>query len=123
MLLLKVTIGHVVELVIHLVKVPELEPEDDTRDEGQHGHGAVVPHEQRILRERDKRLAEGGRDGGSEEVERHDERTHVLRCLGERVLETGDGCEDLGEGDEDVTASLDPDVQRADDGVLVGVHT
>ena len=45
-----------------------------------------------------------------EEEHGHHERSHVLRCLGERVLETGDGGEDLGDGDQDVGAGLGPNV-------------
>jgi len=37
------------------------------------------------------------------------ERAHVLGRLGVCVLETGDGGEDLGEGDEEVGWCLDPD--------------
>ncbi len=103
--------------------MPELEPEDGPRDESQDGHDTVVPHKQRVRRQPNERLADRTRDSGHEQERSHDERTHVLGCLGERVLETGDGCEDLGERDEHVTAGLDPDVQVRSQGVALCVYT
>ena len=110
-----------VELVLLLVQVAVLEPEDDARYEREDGHDAVVPDEERVARERDKRLADRARERRHEQEHAHDERAHVLRRLGERVLEAGDRREDLGEGDQHVRARLDPDVERRHERVAVRV--
>ena len=69
----------------------------------------------------DERLADRRRDRAHEQEHAHDERAHVLRRLGERVLEAGDARKDLRDGDEDVAAGLDPDVEVGCDWVFVGV--
>lgn len=51
-LLVYVASGHSVQVVFLCIKVAELEPDDASRDEREHRHGAVVPHEQRVGRER-----------------------------------------------------------------------
>ena len=56
-------------------------------------------------------LAERIGDSGHEQEHSHDERLHVRRRLRERVLEPGDGREDLRECDEHIRSSLDPHVQ------------
>jgi hypothetical protein len=48
-----------------------------------------------------------------EQEHRHDERLHAGWGLGISVFKTGDGSEDLGEGDEDVGGSLPADVDGA----------
>ena len=58
-----------------------------------------------------KRETKGTRDRIHEQEHGHDQRPHVLRRLCERVLQPSDRREDFGECDEDVAASLDPDVE------------
>lgn len=42
----------------------------------------------------------------------HDDRLHALWCLGEGVLESGDGRKDLADADENIRTRDDPDVDR-----------
>ena len=97
-----------------------VEPEQDSTNHRQDSDDTVVPHEQRVLRERNKRLANSVGEGRHEVPVRSDEGAHVLRRLGEREFQTGDGREDLGETDEYVGHSLCPDVDRR--GVVARVH-
>jgi len=76
-----------IQLVLIAIEAPILEPEDAAGDEGNHGHGAVVPDEQRIRGQRDEGLADGGGDGGHEEREGRDEGAHVLGRFREAVFE------------------------------------
>jgi hypothetical protein len=107
-----------VKLLLLGVEVTVHEEEDDTRDERDDGHGAVVPDELGVEGEGREGLSNGGREGRGEELDGHDERAHVLGRLGEGVLERGDGGEDLGDGDEDVDARDGPD---GDGRLVVGV--
>lgn len=63
-------------------------------------------------------LSESGREGRCEELHGLNERAHVLGGLGESILESGDGGEDLRKGDENVDTSDGPDV---DGRLVVGV--
>jgi len=107
-----------VELVLTLVKISPGEPEANTTSGGQDGNDGVVPHEQGVGRQGDQSLTKSGGEGSLEEVDTHDEATHVLGSLAEGVLETGDRGEDLREGDQAVGDGLDPDV---DGGLARGV--
>lgn len=99
-----------VELVFLCIELPVLEPEDDTGDGANNSHAAVVPDEQGVGAQREEGLANGSGQGGHEEGKGGNKRPHVLRSLGETVLERGDGSHDLGEGDEHVGTGLGPDV-------------
>jgi hypothetical protein len=79
----------------------------------------------------DESLGDRSRDRVREEEQGHDERAHVLRSLGECILEPSDGGENLAERDQNVSvgrpiykcylpttiggnclrSALDPDVQ------------
>ena len=50
----------------------------------------------------DKRLPERRGKRIRKQKQRHDERTHVLGCLGERVLESRNRGKDLAERDQNV---------------------
>jgi len=120
-----------IQLVLLRVKVSEADPEHDSGDEGNDTGGTVVPDDMGVGGEGVERLGDGVTESGGEVEDGHDEGAHVLRRLCERVLEPGDGREDLGEGDEDVCACLDPDVQVGGGGTrcrrgatrLRGTHT
>jgi len=59
----------VVELVLLLVEAVVGDVEQAAADEGEHGHEAVVPDEERVSGQRDEGLGDGGRDGIHEEVD------------------------------------------------------
>jgi hypothetical protein len=90
--------------------VLEQEPESNTADKRDDGDDGVVPDKVRVDGQRDKGLAEGSRDGAHEQVDRQDERLHVLGSLGVGVLVRGDVGEDLGETNQNVGQALGPDV-------------
>ena len=102
-----------VKTILILVELAVLEPEANATNERKNSHRTVVPDEQRVLRQRDKGLAERSRKGSHEQSKSGNERTHVLWRLGETILERGDGGEDLRDGDQDVSTSLRPDVDRS----------
>ena len=70
----------------------------------------------------DKYKVPSGRDGDLELGDSHDDRLHALGCLGEGVLERGDGGEDLADADENVRARDDPDVDGRGEWVALGVR-
>ena len=110
-----------IKLILIPIQVPVHEPKHHSTDERQHGHDSVVPNQQRVCGEGDESLANGGREGAHEQVDGHDQGTHVLRCLGKGILEGGDGGQDFGDGNEDVGPSLCPDVDADNNGVSVCV--
>lgn len=76
---------------LFLIVVVAEDEEEDTRGQGRdHGDTGVHPHDRRVASGGNKRLRDGGTDGGGEEVERLDERLHARGCLGVGVFETGD---------------------------------
>lgn len=91
-----------VPLVLLGVEMPEVEPEGSTTDESDDSNDDIVPDEERVAGERGESLADGGGEGGHEEVDRHYERLHVVGGLGVGVLVRCDVGEDLTETDEDV---------------------
>jgi hypothetical protein len=68
-----------------------------------------------------KAFTNGGRNGGSKQEHRHDERPHVFRCFRECILEASDGREDLRKSDEYVGATLNPYVKIRRDWVSIAV--
>lgn len=66
------------------------------------GRRGFSPDKQRVLRQGNKRLANGGRDGAHKQEARHDQGPHVLGCLGERILQSSDTRQDLRDGDQDI---------------------
>ena len=114
----KVTGGQQVELVFLLIHGAVGEEEGDTGDEGDDGYTAVVPGDVGVGGEGSKGLGEGSREGRGEELDGLDKRPHVLWCLGEGVLESCHGCEDLGNGNENVDTGDGPD---GDVGLVLGV--
>ena len=116
-----IRIGQHIQRILQLIRRPLVNPKQDPADERQQRRRHVIPHEQRVLGERDQRLADGIREGRHEVPVRGDDGAHVLGGLCERVLEASHGCEDLGETHEDVGHGLDPDVERGADLVAVGV--
>jgi hypothetical protein len=114
----KVTGGKHVKLVFLLVHTTVGEPEEDTSDEGDDGDSAVVPDEIGVVGEGGEGLSERSRESSGEALDGLDERTHVLGCLGEGILEGGDGGEDLRDGNEDVDTGDSPD---GDGRLVVGV--
>jgi len=106
-----VTLGKHIKLIFLLIQRSELEDEKTPTNERNHSKNAVVPDEERIAGKRVKSLGNGGGDGISEESDGLAERSHVSRSLGVGILQRGDGSEDLGESDEDVATSLNPNVE------------
>jgi len=111
----------VIEDILLPVQSSRDDPEDDACDPSEDAHDAVIPYQQWIGRERDEGFAESGSESGHEQEHRHDEGPHVMWCLGERVLKTGDGGEDLAERDKNVCSSLNPYVEGGD--LIVGTFT
>jgi hypothetical protein len=111
-----VTGGKHVEHVFLLVHGAVDEEEGDTSDEGDDGDSAVVPDEMGIGSQRSEGLSKRSRESSGEALDRLDERTHVLGCLGESILERGDGSENLRDGNEHVDTSNGPD---GDGGLVV----
>jgi hypothetical protein len=97
-----------VKLVFLLVHAAVGEPEDDSGREGDDGDGSVVPDKMGIGSQRGKGLGQGSRERSGEALHGLDERAHVLGCLGEGVLKSSDGREDLRDGDEDVDTGDGP---------------
>lgn len=88
-------------------------PESNAANRGQNGNDHVVPYQERVSGDGDEGLSDGVGNSTREQEYRRDDGTHILRRLCEGILETGDGGEDLREGDEDVGDGLDPDVDRS----------
>lgn len=120
-LALEFGLGQQVEMLFLPVETLEAEPETAATQEGNDGDSGVEPHEERVVGKTGKGLTKSGGDGRGELVETKDERTHVGRGLGVRVLETRDGGKDLSETDENIGASLGPDVDGSSR-VVAGVH-
>jgi hypothetical protein len=105
----KVTGGKQVELILLPVHRAVREVERDTSDEGDDSHTTVVPGKVGIRGKRRESLGKRSREGGGEELDGLNERSHVLGSLGEGVLERRHGGEDLGNGDQDVHTGYGPD--------------
>jgi len=94
------------------IELEESQIEQRSDNHGGDGEGPKEPGELVLDVDRDKGKVEGGREGGLELGEGHDERLHLLGSLGESVLQRCDGSEDLGNTDEDVRSRNDPNVDR-----------
>jgi hypothetical protein len=105
----QVTSRQHVELIFLLVHAAVGEPEKDTGSEGDDGDTAVVPDEMGIGGQGGESLGKRSGEGSGEALDRLNERTHVLGRLGEGVLESGDGGENLRDSDEHVDTSDGPD--------------
>ena len=103
-------VGKHVEDVLLLVRRALMEPKQRTSNKRQDSNGGVVPNKERVLGQRDKRLAKRVGKRRHEMPVRSNKRPHVLGSLGEGKLQTGDGCENLGETDEHVWNGLRPHV-------------
>lgn len=99
-----------IQMILFPIKTSVLEPETCSTDKGEDCHRAVIPNKERVCRERDESLTESCRDGGHEEVEGHDERSHVLWCFGEGVFQGRDGRKNFRDGDQDIGTCLGPDI-------------
>jgi hypothetical protein len=111
--LLRILGLHGVHLIFLFVEVSEQDPEGDTGDGGSDADSSVHPDEFGIDGDGGKSDGESGTEGSLEQEHRHDERLHAGWRLGVSVFETGDGGEDLGEGNEDVRGGLPADVDGA----------
>ena len=105
----KVTGGQQVERVFVLVHGAVGEVEGNTSDERDDGYTCVVPDDVGVGGQRSESLGEGGGESGGEELDGLDERPHVLGRFGESVLKSGDGSEDLRDGNENVDTGDSPD--------------
>jgi hypothetical protein len=105
----QVTSRKQVELIFLLVHGAVEKVEDDTGDERDDGHTAIVPHEMGVVGQWGEGLGQRSGEGSGEEPDGLDEGAHVLGRLGEGVLERGDGGEDLGNGNEDIDTGYGPD--------------
>ena len=117
------TSGHHVLSILQLIDAAESEPEADSSKQGKNSNNAVVPDQERIISQGNQSLGQGGGNGVHEERNSGNEGTHILWCLGEGVLEGGDGCQDFGETDESVWNNLDPDGDRSLLVAFVGLVT
>lgn len=118
----EVTSCELVELILSLVEVAEANPEEAPSDEREDTHGTVVPYEKRVSGEGDKCLAERTGEGAREQEDAHNQRAHVLGRLRERVLQAGDGREDLRDREKDIRACLDPDIEIGRERITICVH-
>ena len=107
---LKRALGDEIQPILLLIQPPMREPKPTPTQKGQDRNRGVIPNQQRVGRQRDEGLADSVGNGAHEEEDGRDDRAHVLGCLGEGVLEPGDGGEDLREGDQEVGNGLHPDV-------------
>lgn len=100
--------------IVHLIFVQIIMTkygiEDETGDKSRDGNASVHPQELGIHGNGDQSFRDGRTEGISEKVQTLDERLHGRRSLGVSILKTGDGDEDLGKTNEDVSWSLDSDV-------------
>lgn len=99
-----------IQLIFLLVKASILKPEASSPDKGKNTYNAIIPHQQGVCGKSDEGLANGGRDGGHEQVESHNKRTHVAGSFGEGVFKRGDGGENLRHRDKDIGAGLSPNI-------------
>lgn len=104
------TRGQHVKVILLSVKLTVREPEADAADRSDDSHGTVVPHQERVRRQRVESLSNGSRDGRHEESKRRHQRTHVLGRLRESVLERRDRGKNLRNGNQHVRSSLRPHI-------------
>ena len=97
-------------MVFLLIKSTELDDEENSTNEGERAHDTVVPNQQRVVSEDNKRLLNSRRDSGGKQRNSLDERSHVTWSFRERILEGSNGSEDLGKTNQDVRSSLGPHV-------------
>lgn len=64
-----VTRHEIVQPDLDLVQISERKVESDRRERRQNGHRSVVPHEQRISRQRNESESDRGGEGGLEEID------------------------------------------------------
>lgn len=95
------------------VKLSEADPEQDATNESKDGNDTVVPDEQWIGGQRGKSLPHRRRKGRHEEIDRHDQTSHVRRSFRKSVLVGGNIGEDLGDANQDVWKHLDPHIDRS----------
>jgi hypothetical protein len=110
-----------VECIFLLIRRPLVEPKEDTSDERKDSDGSVVPHKQRVLRERDESLAKSVRERRHEVPVRSNQRSHVPGCFRKGKLKTGNRGEDLRESNKNVWHGLCPNVDGRGD-IFAGVH-
>ena len=134
-----ITTANLIEVGLSLVKVTETEEDDQkntlagsletnsrphkqgTSDESSNSKRTEEPAKAVFTVSGHKYKVPSGRDGDLELGDSHDDRLHALGCLGERVLERGDGGEDLADANEDVRARDDPDVDGRSERVALGI--
>jgi len=102
-ILSKLAISQIIKHILLLIQLSDVNPKEDARYPSENAHNAIIPHQQGVSRKTDKRLADGGANGGHEQKDGHDEGFHVSGSFGEGVFEAGDGREDFAECDEDVS--------------------
>lgn len=90
-----IRIGQHIENILLLICRPLMKPKQHTPHKRQYRNRSIIPHQQRILRKRHKRLPERIRKRIDKMPIRRNQRSHILRRLGERKLQPCDGCEDL----------------------------
>lgn len=95
------------------IELEESQIKQRADNNGCNSEGPKQPSEPVLDVDRDQGEVEGGGESGLELRESRDERLHLLGSLGERVLQRGDGSEDLGDPDEDVRSGNDPNVDRS----------
>jgi hypothetical protein len=114
-----------IHLILSIVQVMEQDPDGTSSKETSNRQPSKHPHDRGVVQQRIQRLGNGGAKGVGEEVHGLDEGLHRRRRLGVGVLETGDGCEDLGDTDEHIRTGLrgNVDVVTLDGagGVLGGI--
>jgi hypothetical protein len=99
-----------VHLILSVVVVVEQDPDDASSDETGNSKTDVHPLDLGVDKHGVERLGDGGSECVGEEVHGLHEGFHGGRRLGVGVLETGDGCENLGNTNEHVRAGLSGNV-------------
>lgn len=99
-----------VPLILSVVVVLEQEPEDPAGNETRNTQTTEGPHHLGVLGHWRKRNTKGRTKSVHKKEDGHDERLHVHRSLGVGVLQTGDGSENLRHTNQEVTRSLEGNV-------------
>ena len=99
-----------IEVILLSIKLPIREPEANRSQTSNNRHREVIPLKFRIHKQRQEGFSQSRSDGGHEERERRNERTHILRSLREAVLQRRDRGKNLGESNEHIRPGLRPDI-------------
>lgn len=117
----KLLIGGIesVHLVLGAVVMPKHEPEDASAGEGDAGKASVECNHVWVAGLARHADADGAAESDLQQKDGRYQRLHGRRRLGVCVFQAGDGCEDLGQADEDVCWRLKGHVGAVGDAAAV----